>query len=140
MICKQTVAYQYRAGNEQTVDIEIKMTILLQIPDDDPYGDVGIEMNFDPIFPEELEDEFYQRLRNGVHGGIALSNVPILPPDNMVVKILELKVSPSLQSIDAQKYKRNLGYLLEATVSGIVETLLRSSENLRTGNEIYYEG
>ena len=140
MIGKQIVVYQYKTEDQQAVDLEIQMTILLQIPDDDPYGDVGIEMNFEPIFPEELEDEFYQRLRNGVHGGIALSNVPILPPDNLVVSILELKLSPSLQSMDAQKYKNNLGYLLEVTVSGIVETLLRSSENLRTGKEIYYEG
>ncbi len=140
MIAKQTVVYQYKAKNQQMVDMEIQMTILLKIPDDDPYSDVGIEMNFEPIFPEELEDEFYQRLRNGVHGGIALSNVPILPPDNLVVRILELRLSPPLQSVDAQKYKNNLGYLLEVTVSGIVETLLRSSENLRTGKEIYYEG
>ena len=29
------------------------------------------------------------------------------------------------------------GYLLEVTISGIVETLMRSMENLRTGKEPY---
>ena len=83
----------------------------------DPYADVSIEPRFGPVFPEELQDEFQQRLNNGVNRGISLSSVSLLP-DSIVVRILELKMSSSPQSILYARDRINLGYLLEITISG----------------------
>ena len=135
MIGEQTTKHSYTGL--QNPDIEIQMTIQIETPAD-PYADVSIEMNFEPIFPEKLSDEFSQRLRNGVHGGVALSGVP-LSPNNIVVRILELSVSPSPQNLQDTNASINLGYLLEVTISGVVESLRRNMENLRTGKETYYE-
>jgi hypothetical protein len=129
MIGEQTATCRYKATGLQDADIEIQMSVQIETAADDPYGDVTIEMRFEPIFPEELEDEFYQRLRNGVHGGVSLSGVP-LSPNNITVRILELRVSPSPQGIQDPNDKINMGYLLEVTISGIVETLRRNLERI----------
>jgi hypothetical protein len=120
----------------QEADIEIQMTVQLHIPDSDPYGAVAFEPHFEPFFPDDLADELYQRLRNGMHGGISLSG-GYLEHDSMAVRILDLKVSPSPQTIRDLYPDADLGYMPEMTISGIVETLLQSMENLRTGKEIY---
>ena len=136
MIGEQTTKHIYTGL--QNADIEIQMTVQIETPAADPYGDVTIEMNFEPIFPEELSDELGQRLRNGVHGGVALSGVP-LSPNSIVVRILELSVSPSPQNLQDTNARINLGYLLEVTVGAVVESLRRNMENLRTGKETYYK-
>jgi hypothetical protein len=138
MIGEQTATCRYKTGL-QDADIEIQMTVQVERPPE-LYSDVEIEMRFEPIFPEELEDALYQHLRNGVHGGYALSNVPVIPNTTLAVRILDLRVSPSPQSIQNANDKINLCYLLEMTIRGIVNTLLRSMENLRTGTETYSEG
>jgi hypothetical protein len=137
MIGEHTATCRYKTGLEDA-DIEILMTVQIERPTD-PCGDVEIEMRFEPFLSEELEDELYQRLRNGVHGGYTVSNVPALPNRILAVRILELRVSPSPQNnYDVDKV--NLGYLLEVTINGIVATLLRSMENFQTGKETYFEG
>jgi hypothetical protein len=138
MIGEQTTICRYKAIGLQEADIEIQMTVQMERPVS-LYGDVYTELLFEPIFPEDLQDEFRQRLYNGVHGGLALSPVLHLPNTIVAVKILELRVLPSPQSIRDTEDKTNMGYLLEVTISGIVETLHRSLENLRTGKETYLE-
>lgn len=136
MIGEQTTKHRYTGL--QNGDIEIQMRVQVErLPYD--YSDVTIELNYERIFPEELEDQLHQRLYNGVHGGYAVSSVPYLPNTTLVVRVLELKVIPLPQNIKDIKDKINLGYLLEVTISGVVETLLRNMENLRTGKETYYE-
>jgi len=136
MISEQNVTCRYKT--ELQDDIEIQMRVQVERPSSDG-SDVAIELNYERIFPEELEDQLHQRLYNGVHGGYSVSNVPYLPNTMLVVRVLELKVMPLPQNIKDIKEKINLGYLLEVTISGIVEVLLRSIENLRTGKETYYE-
>jgi hypothetical protein len=137
MIVEQTAICRYKTTGQQEADVEIQMTVQLERPTDPYDGGVEIHHLFEPIFPEELDDEFFQRLNNGVHRGYAHSNIPYLPNTILAVKILELRVSPSPQSIQDSNDKVNLGYLLEVTVSGIVDTLCRSLENLRTGEETH---
>jgi hypothetical protein len=136
MISEQNVTCRYKI--ELQGDIEIQMRVQLERPSK-AYGDVLIELNYERIFPEELEDQLHQRLYNGVHGGYALSGIPYLPNTILVVRVLELKVMPLPQNIKDIKDKINLGYLLEVTISGVVESLLRNMENLRTGKETYYK-
>ena len=138
MIGEQTTICHYKLPGLKNADIEIQMTVQMERPTE-LYGDVSIEMLFEPIFPEDLEDEFHQRLRNGAHGGLALSAVPLLPNTIVAVRILDLRVSSLPQNIWGAEYKLNMGYLLEVTISGIVETLHRCLENLRTGKEAYFE-
>ncbi len=135
MISEQRVTSHYKT--ELQGDIEIQMIVQIETPAD-PYADVSIELNYERIFPEELEDQLHQRLYNGVHGGVSLSGVS-LSPNSIVVRILELSVSPLPQNIQDTDTRINLGYLLEVTVCGVVESLWRNMENLRTGKESYYE-
>ncbi len=138
MIGEQTTICRYKSTGQQDTAVEIQMTVQLERRPADPNdGSVEIWKVFEPSFPEELLDEFYQRLNNGVHGGYAASNVPYLPHTILAVKIFDIRVSPLPQSFQDANDKVNLGYLLEVTVSGIVDTLCRSLENIHTGEEIY---
>lgn len=137
MIGKQTTICRYKVNEMQSDDIEIQMTVEIRTPANDPFGHVSIFMLFDSIFSEQLEDHFYQRLRNGVHAGVSLSGVHI-SPSTIEVRVLELTMSPSFDEM-TEENKVGLGYLLEATICGIVETLRRSLEKLKTGRETYFE-
>lgn len=135
MIGEQYTKHSYTALEH--ADIEIQMRVQIEIPGDG-YGDVSIEMNFEPTFFENLSDELSQRLRNGVHGGLSLSGFSLLP-DSILVRILELSVSPSPQNFQGLNDRVKLGYLLEVTVSGVVESLLRNMQHLSTGEESYHK-
>jgi len=135
MIGEQYTRHNY-IGLKST-DIVIQMNIQIEVPGD-PYAAVSIEMNLESTFPENLSDEVGQRLRNGVHGGLSLSGFALLR-DSIVVRILELSVSPSPQNFQELNDRVKLGYLLEVTVSGVVESLLRNMQHLSTGEESYHE-
>jgi hypothetical protein len=140
MFGKQAMIFSQKTKSQQDIVIEIRLAITLTVLDDEePDGTIAIDMAFEPFFPEIIEDKLYQRLRNGVHGGIALSNSLRLPPYNILLRITELSISPSIEEINAITSEINLGYLLEISVSGVVETLLRGAENLRTGKQLYYD-
>ncbi len=130
---EQTVICRYTSNSDLASDIEIQMTVEMETSAA-MYGSVEIDPRFDPIFPEGLEDEFYRRLRNGIHEGIGLANVPLMP-NSVIVRIVELRVSPEPQKLLNAEDKINLGYLIEETISGMVVTLRRSLENLQTGKE-----
>lgn len=136
MIGEQMVICHYKTDLQG--DIEIQMKVQLERPPTD-HSDVEIGLDYARIFPEEIEDQLHQRLYNGVHGGYAVSGVPYLPDTMLVVRVLELKVTPLPQNTQDIKDRINLGYLLEVTISSVVETLLRNMENLRTGKETYFE-
>ena len=141
MIGEQTVTCRYKATGAQEADIEIQMTVSVERRAGPLAASVEIGHRYDESqFAEETEEEFFQRLdslNNGVHGGYGNSNVPYLPDTVLTVMILHLKVSASPQTTRGLYPDANLGYMLEMTISGIVETLLRSMENLRTGKQIY---
>lgn len=138
MIADQRLTCHYQS---ETLDVEIQMTVRVSRPKE-LYASVQIAHDYEPILPDHLFDEWLElfgRMNNGVNGGYALSNVPYIPDTILSVHILELKVSPAPENIISED-KINLGYLLEVTVSGVVETLLRGMENLITGKEIYFAG
>ncbi|MAS32578.1 MAG: hypothetical protein CL610_01140 [Anaerolineaceae bacterium] len=139
MLAEQTVTCRYKANGQLETAVEIQMTIQLERRPDD-YGGVEIWKDFDPSIDDLPEDIFLKildRFNNGVHGGYGTSNVPYIPDTILAVKISDIKVSPSFESFPLAYDKGDLGYMLEVTVSGIVNTLCRSLENLRTGQEIY---
>jgi hypothetical protein len=138
MIAEQTILCRYNATEQEANGIEIQMRVFLRTPSEDPYPSVTIAHLYDPIFPEAIQDECFQRLNNGVNAGIWLSSIPV-SPYSVDVAIVELTISPSPQTLMDRKANINLGYLLEVTISGIVEILRRNLENLRSGAETYLE-
>jgi hypothetical protein len=135
IVGEQTTICRYKIDGENT-DLEIQMTVQLERRPE-PYADVEIWRAVGDVFPEEIGDALYQRMNNGVHGGYGRAHVPYIPDTELYVKIVDLKVTPMPQTIQDVTERCNLGYLLEMTMSGIVQTLLRSIENIRTGKETY---
>jgi hypothetical protein len=124
---EQAVVFSY--WNSQYAKIlEIQLTVRLETTSE-PFADVSIELLFEPVLPEALQDKLHQRLYNGTHTGLAMA-VPqsVHLPGGLAVKVLQLHLSPQeIFSLDEDA----LGTMLETQMMGIVAGLCSGLLNLR---------
>lgn len=105
----------------QEPDVEIVISLRLELP-----GEVGVSTvigpEFEPRLPDAIEDALHERLRDGVHGGLATSSGP-WPEDGVRVIITSLRLSPAANAIGSPRELRRIGRLLQLVTSQVVATL-----------------
>lgn len=120
MRAEQAATSRYWSA-ESALEREIRMTVRLQVPEEDGVG-VGISAGFEPALPPPWEDVLHQRLNVGVHGGLATVGTA-LPDGGVGVRITRLVVIPPIEAGSDADEIRRLGDTLEALAAATVASL-----------------
>ncbi len=137
LFADQSVAFSCW-NTEKSKTVELQLTVRVETTAD-PFTDVMIALLFEPQFPEAFQDRLHQRLYDGVHGGLAVA-IPDspLPATGITVKVLQLRLSPPLDSFALNGELDSLGDLLQSQMMGIVAGLWSGILNLRVQKRISF--
>ena len=120
MVAEQTNSNRYWPAAPSS-PWEIELTLRLRVPEEEGT-DIGINHRFSLAVPSRWEEEIYDRLNNGVHGGLASVEAP-LPHGGIGVDITHLLISPALTADSAAADIGRLGDTLEALAAATVAAL-----------------
>ncbi|MEP7287696.1 MAG: hypothetical protein ABI947_18235 [Chloroflexota bacterium] len=129
MFAEQSIAFSCW-NREKSKTVEIQLTVRVE-NSAEQFVAVSTELLFEPQLPEAFQDRLHQRLYDGVHGGIAIAipHLP-LPSTGITVKVLQLRLSPPLDSFVLDDEIDSLGNILETQMMGIVAGLWSGILNL----------
>jgi hypothetical protein len=118
-------------NREKSETVELQLTVRVETMAD-PFVNVTIGLLFEPPFPEAFQDKLHQYLYDGVHGGLAMA-IPDspLPPTGITVKVLQLRLSPQLDSLALDGELDSIGDFLQSQMMGIVAGLWSGILNLK---------
>jgi|SRR6266704_6345752 len=129
LFAEQSVAFSCW-NSEKSRTVEIQFTVRVETTAEQ-FVSVSIELLFEPQFPEAFQEKLHQRLYDGVQGGLAMA-IPDspLPATGITVKVLQLRLSPQLDSLALDGGIDSLGDFLQTQMMGIVAGLWTGILNL----------
>jgi len=118
----------YLPANDGRPNLEIRLDMSFHLPGEQ-YADVSMDLNFITAVPVSFHDFLHQHVTSGVHGGLAISGLP-LPDDGLWVTVHDLQIDP-LPNIDDSGAVRLCGTLIQKVTMGAVAGLWSSLHALQ---------
>lgn len=113
--------------------LEVQIALRLEIPGDSGAS-VAINLPFEISIPWEARDLLNQYLYDGVHGGLALVDLP-LPDGGILVTVSALGLTPPLNESTSEQDLHRIGKLLQRQIMHSVAMLWEGLE-MQYGTEL----
>ncbi|MBI3967118.1 MAG: hypothetical protein HY329_15895 [Chloroflexi bacterium] len=111
MIAEQMTTSRFWAGGAVS-PIRIDLALRLEIPAQDPFVHVAVDLVYEPQTAGSLEERLQQHLYDGVHAGIAAIGFPV-PDGGIGARISSFQIAPPPDSDLSQSAAEQLAALTD---------------------------